>query len=500
MLKLSTKKLLFLLAITCVSVSATNKELYEVNNKNEKKIYKKYDAISGNTEAISNNLTSDLILSTSLFYQTEMDKILNLVSNKNEKSKMKKVFADSQSVVISIIDLNGSIFPKELEGYGYVNQNKSTLSTVAMEAYLFNINSYFEYSKDETSFANNSDYIYDYLYFKGSTMTKEDFKKLNSTEIDAELTKKYKELDNSITNLKIENAKEKNAYIKKYNKSLDTLKKNFKAYNDSYSKLVNSSTYTPEVKVLQENKNNDTEKRLGEIEEAINTQIAPTKVIVSYDDLDIFARLVMTNEEYSQYELAKKEFSVDYNDACKKYISEKEPTSMFSTFFYDYLAKHTNSFLYEYGAPKYVAAIKQLVETNQIELNVDWNEYEEKESKYQEALIDIMTTEINKLLLEKGKILFGINVGDPSALFFITDISNYNVLITRSSNFYSLYNIEYYSQFYGNIFRLNEDISEELKKDDYIEKKDSTYSTLFNETKKEYKDTEITDSKLTKIL
>ncbi len=79
-------------------------------------------------------------------------------------------------------------------------------------------------------------------------MTKEDFKKLNSTEIDAELTKKYKELDNSITNLKIENAKEKNAYIKKYNKSLDTLKKNFKAYNDSYSKLVNSSTYTPEVK------------------------------------------------------------------------------------------------------------------------------------------------------------------------------------------------------------------------------------------------------------
>ena len=135
MLKLSTKKLLFLLAITCVSVSATNKELYEVNNKNEKKIYKKYDAISGNTEAISNNLTSDLILSTSLFYQTEMDKILNLVSNKNEKSKMKKVFTDSQSVVISIIDLNGSIFPKELEGYGYVNQNKSTLSTVAMEAF-----------------------------------------------------------------------------------------------------------------------------------------------------------------------------------------------------------------------------------------------------------------------------------------------------------------------------------------------------------------------------
>ena len=268
----------------------------------------------------------------------------------------------------------------------------------------------------------------------------------------------------------------------------------------AFLKKIFKKEKNKELKVLQENKNNDTEKRLGEIEEAINTQIAPTKVIVSYDDLDIFARLVMTNEEYSQYELAKKEFSVDYNDACKKYISEKEPTSMFSTFFYDYLAKHTNSFLYEYGAPKYVAAIKQLVETNQIELNIDWSEYEEKESKYQEALIDIMTTEINKLLLEKEKILFGINVGDPSALFFITDISNYNVLITRSSNFYSLYNIEYYSQFYGNIFRLNEDISEELKKDDYIEKKDSTYSTLFNETKKEYKDTEITDSKLTKIL
>ena len=268
----------------------------------------------------------------------------------------------------------------------------------------------------------------------------------------------------------------------------------------AFLKNIFKKEKSKEVKIVQDNKNNDTEKRLGEIEEAINTQITPAKVIVSYDDLDIFARLVMTNEEYSQYELAKKEFSVDYNDACKKYISEKEPTSMFSTFFYDYLAKHTNSFLYEYGAPKYVAAIKQLVETNQIELNVNWNEYEEKESKYQEALIDIITTEINKLLLEKGKIFFGINVGDPSALFFITDISNYNVLITRSSNFYSLYNIEYYSQFYGNIFRLNEDISEELKKDDYIEKKDSTYSTLFSETKKEYKDTEITDSKLTKIL
>ena len=73
----------------------------------------------------------------------------------------------------------------------------------------------------------------------------------------------------------------------------------------AFLKKIFKKEKNKEVKVLQENKNNDTEKRLGEIEEAINTQIAPTKVIVSYDDLDIFARLVMTNEEYSQYELAK---------------------------------------------------------------------------------------------------------------------------------------------------------------------------------------------------
>ncbi len=103
----------------------------------------------------------------------------------------------------------------------------------------------------------------------------------------------------------------------------------------AFLKNIFKKEKSKEVKIVQDNKNNDTEKRLGEIEEAINTQITPAKVIVSYDDLDIFARLVMTNEEYSQYEPAKKEFSVDYNDACKKYISEKEPTSMFSTFFFD---------------------------------------------------------------------------------------------------------------------------------------------------------------------
>ena len=101
----------------------------------------------------------------------------------------------------------------------------------------------------------------------------------------------------------------------------------------AFLKKIFKKEKNKEVKVLQENKNNDTEKRLGEIEEAINTQIAPTKVIVSYDDLDIFARLVMTNEEYSQYELAKKEFSVDYNDACKNIFQKKNRHQCFQLFF-----------------------------------------------------------------------------------------------------------------------------------------------------------------------
>ena len=253
---------------------------------------------------------------------------------------------------------------------------------------------------------------------------------------------------------------------------------------------------------ITDNINEDsTKSRIEELEENVNNNIIlQNNSKTDYKDLDIFARVIMTQPEYSQYENAKRDFSVHYIGACNKYIPNKEVTSIFSTFFYDYLIEHVNSFLYEYGAPKYVENIKRLVENTQIKLDIDWDNYNNKEPKYQEALIDILTTEINQSLAEKGKILFGINIGDPSALFFITDINNYNVLALRNSNFYSLYDIDYYSQFYGEIFKLNEDISDKLKRLDYIEKKGDKYTTLFNGEILKYTDNDIQESKLTKIL
>ena len=248
MLKKLTTKMLFLLIIANISIATTNRELYNLNNKNEKNIYRKYDAISGNTEIISNNLTNDLIVSSSLFYENEMDKILNLIDDKKEIKKINKAYGNSQNVIISIMNLNKSLFPKKLLGYEYVNQNKSTLATVVMEAHLFSFNTYFEYSNNKESFIDNSDFIYEYLYFKGTSMTEEELKKLNSQEIEKELAKKYTELDKQVESLEFKNEKDKKEYIKNYRKSIDELKSDMNNFNNSYSELIEESTYENDIK------------------------------------------------------------------------------------------------------------------------------------------------------------------------------------------------------------------------------------------------------------
>ncbi len=200
-------------------------------------------------------------------------------------------------------------------------------------------------------------------------------------------------------------------------------------------------------------------------------------VEVNYDDLDILSRFVMLEDEYVNYENVRKEYQVDHVLTEKKYLNKEGSEGMFSIFYYDYMCQHTKSYLYQYGKLGYVSGFKELVSDK---INFNWDLFEIKESNYQESLVDILIQKLNVELNKVNKILFGINMGDASALFFITDIAKYNVLKSRKSTFYSLYNYDYISQFYGEIFEVISGEYKVIKTGDYVELKNEKYVSLFN--------------------
>ena len=166
----------------------------------------------------------------------------------------------------------------------------------------------------------------------------------------------------------------------------------------------------------------------------------------------------------------------------------------FTEFMYFYLSKATNSYFYENLALGYTLGFKELLNKENIELSeINWDNISEKEEKYEEVLIDILLSKINNLIRPKDKILFGIDIGLGSKLFFVRDKQSYYEIKRMETNFYFLYDEQYLQNFYNSLYELTEDAdgTEPLSKGDFVEERSKTngilkVKSLFKKDNKEY--------------
>ena len=113
-----------------------------------------------------------------------------------------------------------------------------------------------------------------------------------------------------------------------------------------------------------------------------------------YNELDDFAAEVLEGKKLVNYINTRREYFFEPKEAIFNTFGEEESgetIKTFSDFYYQYLAKKADSFLYKFMSKGYTEGLKKLVEKKGIdpnELDVNWESIKSKEEKYEESLID----------------------------------------------------------------------------------------------------------------
>ena len=224
-----------------------------------------------------------------------------------------------------------------------------------------------------------------------------------------------------------------------------------------------------------------------------------------YSELDDTFYNLLNEKEYEDYQRVKQNFFENKKETMSRELGIENTSIMtFTEFMYFYLSKATNSYFYENLALGYTLGFKELLNKENIELSeINWDNISEKEEKYEEVLIDILLSKINNLIRPKNKILFGIDIGLGSKLFFVRDKQSFYEIKRIDTNFYFLYDEEYLQNFYNSLYELTEDIdgTEPLSKGDFVEERSKTgevlkVKSLFKTNNKEY---DIKSEKLNQI-
>ena len=214
-----------------------------------------------------------------------------------------------------------------------------------------------------------------------------------------------------------------------------------------------------------------------------------------YSELDDTFYNLLNEKEYEDYQRVKQNFFENKKETMSRELGIENTSIMtFTEFMYFYLSKATNSYFYENLALGYTLGFKELLNKENIELSeINWDNISEKEEKYEEVLIDILLSKINNLIRPKNKILFGIDIGLGSKLFFVRDKQSFYEIKRIDTNFYFLYDEEYLQNFYNSLYELTEDIdgTEPLSKGDFVEERSKTgevlkVKSLFKKDNKEY--------------
>ena len=212
-----------------------------------------------------------------------------------------------------------------------------------------------------------------------------------------------------------------------------------------------------------------------------------------YNELDDFAAEVLDTDNFLKYVEARREYLFEAEEAVKKYFGEEflndgeNKISTFSDFYYQYLVKYSDSYLYKFMAKGYTDGFRELLGKKGINpdsLNVDWESIRLKELEYDESLVDILYSIVNYELEHRRYSIFGINMGYESTLYFVVPEKTF-FRIDNEPELFTVFDIGFLETIYNEIYEVTGDLgTENVRVGDFLEKRGNEYYTLFDDLSK----------------
>ena len=214
-----------------------------------------------------------------------------------------------------------------------------------------------------------------------------------------------------------------------------------------------------------------------------------------YNELDDFAAEVLDSDNFLKYVNARREYLFDSNEAIKKYFGDEflnnkeneNKINTFSEFYYEYMIRYSDCYLYEFMAKGYTDGFRELLEKKGIDpdsLNVNWESIRSKELEYDESLVDILYSIVNYELEHRGYSIFGINMGYESTLYFIVTQEAFS-RIDNEPELFTIFDIGFLETIYNEIYEVVGNLgAENIRIGDFLEKRGNEYYTLFADASK----------------
>ena len=214
-----------------------------------------------------------------------------------------------------------------------------------------------------------------------------------------------------------------------------------------------------------------------------------------YNELDDFAAEVLNSDNFLKYVEARREYLFEPEETVKKYFGEEflsdenseNKIATFSDFYYQYLIKYSDSYFYKFMAKGYTEGFRNLLikkGINPDDLNINWESIRSKELEYDESLVDILYSIVNYELEHRGYIIFGINMGYESTLYFIVPEKAF-FRIDNEPQLFTIFDIGFLETIYNEVYEVVGNLgTENVKIGDFLEKRGNEYYTLFMEASK----------------
>ncbi|WP_455035781.1 hypothetical protein [Leptotrichia massiliensis] len=214
-----------------------------------------------------------------------------------------------------------------------------------------------------------------------------------------------------------------------------------------------------------------------------------------YNELDDFAAEVLNSDNFLKYVEARREYLFEPEETVKKYFGEEflsdenseNKIETFSDFYYQYLIKYSDSYFYKFMAKGYTEGFRNLLikkGINPDDLNINWESIRSKELEYDESLVDILYSIVNYELEHRGYIIFGINMGYESTLYFIVPEKAF-FRIDNEPQLFTIFDIGFLETIYNEVYEVVGNLgTENVRIGDFLEKRGNEYYTLFSDTSK----------------
>ena len=214
-----------------------------------------------------------------------------------------------------------------------------------------------------------------------------------------------------------------------------------------------------------------------------------------YNELDDFAAEVLNSDNFLKYVEARREYLFEPEETVKKYFGEEflsdenneNKIATFSDFYYQYLIKYSDSYFYKFMAKGYTEGFRNLLikkGINPDDLNINWESIRSKELEYNESLVDILYSIVNYELEHRGYIIFGINMGYESTLYFIVPEKAF-FRIDNEPQLFTIFDIGFLETIYNEVYEVVGNLgTENVRIGDFLEKRGNEYYTLFSDTSK----------------